>query len=154
MTIKQIRLCVPSNWQGCVLHFWNESDWEHGVSGPKDTVRSWRKRKLRRARLHALGLQMDQYEKYLETAHWQGFRKLVLTEQLKRIGRNECERCPPQPNSEGEGDVELHVHHLTYERLGRELIEDVQIICRECHDREHGRDARNRVRHYAPGYRD
>jgi hypothetical protein len=40
------------------------------------------------------------------------------------------------------GEVELHVHHLTYERLGKELIEDVQIICRKCHHKEHGRDDR------------
>jgi 5-methylcytosine-specific restriction endonuclease McrA len=124
------------------------------MSEPKDAVRSWRERRLRRAGLHALGLQMHEYDKYLETAHWQEFRKLILERQFQRLGRNECERCPPRKNSEDGSGVELHVHHLTYERLGRELIEDVQIICRECHDREHGRDARSRVRHYSEGYRD
>jgi hypothetical protein len=42
---------------------------------------------------------------------------------------------------------------LTYERLGNELIEDVEIVCRECHDKIHLRDSKSRVRHYAPGYR-
>jgi hypothetical protein len=122
------------------------------MSEPKDAVTSWGKRKVRRARLNALGFRMHEYEKYLETTHWQDFRKFALNEQAKKLGRNMCERCEREPD--GERGAELHVHHLTYERLGRELIEDVQIICRECHDMEHGRDARNQARYYAPGYRD
>ena len=43
---------------------------------------------------------------------------------------------------------------LTYERLGSERIEDVSIICRECHDKIHLRDVKSRARHYAPGYRE
>jgi predicted HNH restriction endonuclease len=41
---------------------------------------------------------------------------------------------------------------LTYERLGQELIGDVVIICRNCHDKIHLRDAQSRARYYRPGY--
>jgi hypothetical protein len=118
---------------------------------PKDAVKSWRERRWRQAGLAKLGLKIEQYEKYLETPHWQAFRKLVFEAQLKRLGRNCCERCQKERNSEG--TVRLQVHHLTYERLGNELIEDVEIICRDCHEKEHGRDEVGRARHYAPGYR-
>src|SRR5206468_269271 len=87
----------------------------------------------RRARLHSL--KFNSYEKYLETPHWQEFRKVALENQLKRFRRNFCERCPDEKKAED--GVELHVHHLTCERLGAEVIADVQIICRECHLKEH-----------------
>ncbi|MGB7101564.1 MAG: HNH endonuclease [Xanthobacteraceae bacterium] len=96
---------------------------------------------------------MKDYEtKYLLSAHWTAFRKLALEAQSKRLGRNVCQRCHKGVN-EGPPN-ELHVHHLTYERLGSELIEDVEIVCRECHDKIHLRDPQSRARHYAPGYRD
>lgn len=31
----------------------------------------------------------------------------------------------------------LDVHHLTYERFGKELLADLQILCRKCHDEVH-----------------
>ena len=31
----------------------------------------------------------------------------------------------------------LDVHHLTYERLGREKDEDLRVLCRACHGDEH-----------------
>jgi hypothetical protein len=38
------------------------------------------------------------------------------------------------------------VHHVTYERAGRELIEDLRSLCKICHDActqlEYGRDLR------------
>jgi len=112
----------------------------------KDAVVSWRERRWRRAGLAALGFKMEEYDNYLETPHWQAFRKRAFAEQLKTLGENRCNRCR-------KSKVTLHVHHLTYERLGKELITDVEIICGECHKNEHGHDQRGRARHYAPGYR-
>ena len=89
---------------------------------------------------------MHEYDRYLETAHWQSFRKLALESQLKKLGKSRCESCPTDSN-------DLHVHHLTYERLGAERIEDVTIVCRECHEKIHLRDQQNYRRGYAPGYR-
>ncbi len=116
----------------------------------KGALKSWREQKWRRARLYRLGFERFEYDKYLETPHWQAFRKHALETQKQRLGRNCCERCPEEKR---QGDVELHVHHLTYERLGEELIEDVEIICRACHEKEHGHDTDKRARHYGPDYR-
>ena len=43
----------------------------------------------------------------------------------KRAG-GRCERC-------GERTRRLEVHHLTYERFGRELLTDLQALCEPCH---------------------
>ena len=113
--------------------------------------KSWQERRWRRAQLHKLGLRMEEYEtKYLFSIHWREFRERVLTSQRERLGRNICERCPPDANEKLATD--LHVHHLTYERLGEERMEDVAILCRKCHDKIHLRDPKNRARHRAPGY--
>lgn len=37
-------------------------------------------------------------------------------------------------------DRQLDVHHRTYERLGREQIEDLTVLCHDCHDRHHNFD--------------
>src|SRR5262245_12430145 len=112
------------------------------MSGPSNT---WRERIWRRAGLHKLGLKMHEYERYLETPHWQSFRKLALESQLKKLGKNRCENCTTDSR-------DLHVHHRTYERLGCERIEDVTIVCRQCHEKIHLRDKDPR-RGYSPGYR-
>ncbi len=96
---------------------------------------------------------MRDYEtKYLLSPHWKAFRKIALEAQRSRLGFNVCERCPKNANKKSLN--ELHVHHLTYERLGNEAVDDVEIVCSECHDKIHLRDPKSRARHYAPGYRD
>lgn len=47
---------------------------------------------------------------------------------LERAGYR-CEEC-------GSGS-DLEVHHLTYERLGCELPEDLRVLCRRCHETAH-----------------
>lgn len=32
---------------------------------------------------------------------------------------------------------QLDVHHVTYARLGQELPEDLEVLCRSCHDKRH-----------------
>lgn len=63
-------------------------------------------------------------EVYLKSAHWKSFRKIALASH----GRM-CAKCCSFKR--------LQVHHLTYERLGRELISDVQVLCFDCHKKEH-----------------
>ena len=106
---------------------------------PKDAVKSWRERRWRRARLFALGFTMEQYDNYLATPHWRAFRQQAFAEQRKTLGHNRCNRC-------SKSAVTLHVHHLTYERLGKELIQDVEIICPDCHHKEHETSADRRAR--------
>jgi 5-methylcytosine-specific restriction endonuclease McrA len=109
---------------------------------------SWQEHRWRRARLWELGLKLEEYEKYLESPHWQELRKLKLEEQRDALGYNCCEKCGSRPAATRQTAVS--VHHLTYERLGKELIEDLQIICRVCHDKEHGRDPETLRKYYHP----
>lgn len=72
---------------------------------------------------------------YLNSTHWR-------TERLRAIERagHRCERCRATPDL-------FHVHHLSYERLWRELPGDLQVLCEPCRDRLHGgkrRSARRR----------
>jgi hypothetical protein len=64
------------------------------------------------------------YSDYLETPEW----SLVRQSALHAAGHR-CEVCYT--------DDRLEVHHRTYARLGRELIEDVTVLCRDCHGRFH-----------------
>ena len=66
----------------------------------------------------------DYYTWYLGTAAW----KAQAQAARQRAG-NRCAHCQAR--------VRLDVHHLTYERLGRERPADLIALCRRCHDRVH-----------------
>lgn len=65
------------------------------------------------------------YQAYLQSKHWREFRELALD----HYG-HKCTNCGLEGKS-------LDVHHLTYERRGCELLEDVTVLCRSCHLKEH-----------------
>jgi len=67
------------------------------------------------------------YRDYLQTGHWQKMR----IDALKRASY-ECQEC-------GAIHGELHVHHITYKRLGRERLRDLRVLCADCHGEVHGR---------------
>lgn len=68
-------------------------------------------------------------EKYLRSRHWRELRADILAK------RPNCQNC-------GLSRIlcqffyfsDLDLHHLTYARLWRELPEDVQVLCRACHE--------------------
>lgn len=64
------------------------------------------------------------YGQYLQTEHWKQTRAAAI----ERAGGT-CQLC----NHTGE----LHVHHRTYERRGKELPTDLTVLCRTCHERFH-----------------
>lgn len=66
--------------------------------------------------------------------HWQQLRRRALWRAAYR-----CEKCgaPPKRRS-------LDVHHLTYARIGRELLADVRVMCHSCHSQWHAQ--RNSIR--------
>ncbi len=68
-----------------------------------------------------------QYQRYINSDLWRRVR-------LWKIGLvgGKCEKCS--------SDVNLQVHHLTYDRLGAERAEDLQVLCKPCHERAHGLD--------------
>jgi 5-methylcytosine-specific restriction endonuclease McrA len=67
----------------------------------------------------------NEYKKYLKSEKWQKLRKSVFSERGKK-----CEICSKSKW--------LHLHHLTYERIFNELPEDLQVLCRTCHEKAHG----------------
>lgn len=64
------------------------------------------------------------YEQYLQTPWWRAVRNRAL-----HLAGFRCTRC--------DAKRELQVHHRTYERLGAELDEDLDVLCRGCHLGEH-----------------
>ena len=69
------------------------------------------------------------YKRYLRTQNWQKLRFEVL----KRSG-GACERCGYRPYKRGG----LQIHHLSYDRVGHESLEDLIAICPRCHMELHG----------------
>jgi HNH endonuclease len=98
--------------------------------GPADSV--WHKKhkqeKKNRKELNKLLNPVpwaEQYDSYLKSRHWAKFRFRILKQR-----HFTCERC-------GQRGVTLHVHHLSYARFGRELEEDVIVVCVPCHQKRH-----------------
>ena len=67
------------------------------------------------------------YKDYLQTKHWQ----LVHTAVLKR-DQNRCADC-----GETLEHKPLEVHHITYIRRGKENLDDMMTLCRDCHQERH-----------------
>lgn len=64
------------------------------------------------------------YNDYLLSDIWKEKRRKII-----KLYNNECYICGNQNN--------LQVHHLTYERLGAELEDDLVCLCADCHSRIH-----------------
>jgi 5-methylcytosine-specific restriction endonuclease McrA len=66
------------------------------------------------------------YQEYMQSPAWARKRQQVL-DRDGGIGQG----CGMQPAE--------HVHHLTYERFGREMLFDLTSVCTDCHKQIHGR---------------
>ena len=62
---------------------------------------------------------------YLKSEHWIEFAK-----EMRQKSGGVCSRC-------WIGTWELDVHHLNYDHLWHETENDVEVLCRRCHKREH-----------------
>jgi 5-methylcytosine-specific restriction endonuclease McrA len=70
------------------------------------------------------------YRTYLKSAVWQSKRAQVLFRDGGQCtGMVDGRRCCVRWN--------LEVHHLTYERFGRERLSDLQTLCEACHQAAH-----------------
>lgn len=71
------------------------------------------------------------YSEYLKTNHWRKVRisRLNLTRKNGEK-RHSCECC-------GKSKQRFHTHHVTYERVGNELLDDVVHLCVICHREIH-----------------
>ena len=65
------------------------------------------------------------YDKYIDSDQWTMMRWGLFYKRGEK-----CERCGKTEN--------LQVHHKTYENLFREKFADLEILCKECHRKEHG----------------
>jgi len=76
----------------------------------------------------------QQYQEYLKSEQWQ-IKRSVALQQAEFM----CEHC---------GDTsKLEVHHKTYERLYKERLADLEVLCSRCHERaDRERDAQTTIR--------
>jgi len=63
----------------------------------------------------------------LNQPHWEALKRAVW-----QRCRGRCERCGTRIRKGA-----AHLHHLTYERKGSELPEDVVYLCLPCHSAQH-----------------
>ena len=63
------------------------------------------------------------YEEYIKSREWR-----EKAEEAKARAGNRCQVC-----YRSRSEVQLDAHHRTYSRLGKELPEDITVLCRECH---------------------
>lgn len=69
--------------------------------------------------------QTKKYKDYLASDRWKAFAT-----EAKVMTGGRCQGCDRETWS-------LHVHHLTYERLGNERATDVWVVCGSCHLKFH-----------------
>lgn len=70
------------------------------------------------------------YQRYLASREW-----ALIKEQVRERCEGWCEHCYAAPYQD--------THHLTYERIGRERVEDLMGVCRPCHAWLSGKAERN-----------
>jgi 5-methylcytosine-specific restriction endonuclease McrA len=68
----------------------------------------------------------ESYKEYLTSDAWKAKRKAVLIRDGLR-----CQLCGHDKN--------LHVHHITYERIYVEDLEDLITVCQRCHENVHSK---------------
>jgi len=66
------------------------------------------------------------YNDYIHSDKWLERRRQALLRDGFR-----CQKCGSRRY--------LHVHHLTYARFGNEKLDDLQTVCKACHEKIHGR---------------
>lgn len=62
------------------------------------------------------------YAAYIKSTRWRN-----ICELMKRRANFVCDHCKKSA-------AVLEVHHKTYERLGRERMSDLEVLCKPCHD--------------------
>lgn len=88
-----------------------------------------RKKPIKRKDIHKSyhWIDSDEYREYLQSDVWKAKRRLVL----EFLG-SKCVKCSI-PLSE----TTANIHHLTYERVKKELVTDLIPLCKTCHKAEH-----------------
>jgi 5-methylcytosine-specific restriction endonuclease McrA len=66
------------------------------------------------------------YRQYLQSPHWHDVRKRFWN---SKLCDGTCEVCG--------GTERLQVHHNTYKRIGNERLNDLVLLCDDCHKEAH-----------------
>ena len=69
------------------------------------------------------------YKEYLRSKHWELFKKRY---KLSKMYTGKCFICSKHYGRTGE-----NLHHITYKRVGHELLTDIVSLCRVCHRNVH-----------------
>lgn len=85
--------------------------------------------------LRVASLRQLPYEEYLKSQHWQETRQRAI-----EAAAAVCGYCFRR-------NIQLHVHHLTYERLGEERPDDLLVLCADCHERMHSEHGAAMMQH-------
>lgn len=67
---------------------------------------------------------LGDYQSYLRSLRWKARRLGAIA-----LARAHCADCGAA--------ADLHVHHLTYDRIGNERDEDLVVLCSACHEVRH-----------------
>lgn len=62
------------------------------------------------------------YDEYMRSTRWRN-----IASAMKKHANYLCAHCK-------QSSTTLEVHHLTYERFGRERMSDLVVLCKPCHD--------------------
>ncbi len=84
------------------------------------SIENWNKYKMQKSFLRQL--KVNHYLNYLRSKEWQILREQVI----KRD--SVCTNCMQPAND---------VHHLHYDNFTKEKLEDLILLCRECHEEVH-----------------
>lgn len=68
----------------------------------------------------------ERYKQYINSEAW-----ITRKDSFFATRERVCVGCDSRQN--------IHVHHMTYERLGAEKDEDLVVLCKECHELYHSR---------------
>jgi hypothetical protein len=63
---------------------------------------------------------------YLNTIHWSKIRDIIIDRD-----KSTCTCCKKILAND------KHIHHLTYKRVGKEKLNDLVLLCKECHEIKH-----------------
>jgi hypothetical protein len=79
-----------------------------------------------------------EYRDYIASEGWQQRRKAFLDQRTyEQCGILHCSRCRvPRWLAAIAYDQDVHVHHKNYQHLGHERAEDLEVLCRRCHEIE------------------
>jgi hypothetical protein len=76
------------------------------------------------------------YREYINGQDWRARRRAYLAKFPS------CKRCGMgMEEHKARFDTALHVHHISYTRLGAELDEDLETLCKPCHLQEETRQS-------------